>query len=145
MSEDSKLYQKRLFVGLVVAVGALLLDPYSFGDSGGELSLRSRPWQSAAAAAQAAALIAAAVYVWLSGFRRARILASAELLSFVALNAIYLLRDGTMRFDAGYTGDTTVVFMIVVGSAARWGNVALLNRLTQTKSPTDQLASGRRT
>jgi hypothetical protein len=134
MKAESHRFRTRLTVGVAMILITLLLDPYTFGDAGGEIGLTYRSWQSVAAAVQAAALVAVAACAWLSGFRRALALASVEFSSCVALNVLYLIRDGTARFDSGYSGDTTVVVAVGVGFALRASHVVLLHRLTSIRA-----------
>lgn len=112
----------------VVAVLAALFDPYTFGDEGGEFGLASHAWQVVYAASQAVLLVVAANYARFGSYRRAVSFATIEGALFLIANAAYVLRDGTTRFAAGYTADSTVVLAIAIGIGARCLAITLLLR-----------------
>lgn len=113
-----------------------LFDPYSFGDEGREFGLRSHAWQVAAAARQALLLVVASYFAYSGAHRRAPSVATTESALFLLLNVAFVLRDGTTRFAAGYSADTTVVLALTIGLIARGTAIGLLMRNANASVPT---------
>lgn len=126
MSKLTNRHKHTVMALITVALLSLLLDPYSFGDAGGELSIRSNAWQMMTAAVQVSLLVVAARLVWLRAYPKALKVALAESLLFLVLNVLFVLRDSASRFSSGYSADTTIVFVFVLGFAARCLSLAIL-------------------
>lgn len=107
-----------LVAAVTLAAALLLLDPYSFGRQGGDVWAVRFQWQCFAAGIQGLLLIVSAVGAYLDK-RWARGLLLSELCLLVALNVIYLLRDGETRFLIGYESSLRSLWVLSAGIAVR--------------------------
>ena len=103
---------------IAVAVALMFLDPYSFGRQGGDVWAVRFEWQRFAAAAQVLVLVGAALAMWLRP-PWARRLILLELCLRGALNAIYVLRDGSTRVLFGYESHLRTLWVLAAGVAIR--------------------------
>lgn len=130
---------------VLCAVPPLARDPYSFGYIGGDFTylwgpgmevLPNHPWQRVATAMLLALLLAGSAAIMAGRVRLARVLITGETVAFLALNAIYLGRDGTLRFqDRTYFHTEEPLWMTVGGLLLRLAVLLVMTRVVRRGWP----------
>jgi hypothetical protein len=127
------------FVQLTVAllIALLLLDPYTFGSTGGDHLVEGtagRSLQLPITLVEIAMLAAAAWCVRAGRVQWALLLVVVEFTLIVVLNGLYVWRDGVDRFFVGYAGNARPLLVLTLGALIRVGLIAslafLLGRVT---------------
>lgn len=116
---DSRMPVKWRALVVLVAVGLLALDRYSFGSVGGEGPAASHWWQVVAAVVMCVLLGLGAWWLLQHRPERARMVFALELFIFVLVNLGYLWRDGEGRLYWGYEHARTGLVVLVGGLVAR--------------------------
>lgn len=90
---------------LFTVLGSTLVDPYTWFGDASDFVMPAPTWQTALGLANAALLIGSLVLMWRKRYGKVLAVLVGEFSFNVALNLIYLDRDGLQRFSHGFAGE----------------------------------------
>lgn len=111
----------RTIAGLIFMIMLFHIDPYSYGARGGDVGFDVYVWQQGATVAFTCLLVAALVLVRKRQNRAALMALMVETAGFVAINALYVLRDGFWeRMLRGYGSSPLPLLAVATGLIVRF-------------------------
>lgn len=110
----------------LVAGGLLLLDPYSFGRTGGDVRDEYHAWQPVVAVVSALLLAGVIIAAMRDAWRQARMLLIAETGVFLVANAVFYARDGVARLSSGFASSGELMVPLIGGILIRLIAIALV-------------------